>query len=721
MSFVEELKRRNVFRVGIAYVVVGWLLAQVAEFATENFGAPEWVLKIFVVFLLMGFVLALFFAWAFEMTPEGIKKEKDVDRSQSITTQTGRTLDYTIIVVLLLALGYFAYDKFVLDPARDAARSVAEQAAETEAQAQSAEKSIAVLPFVNMSDDAANEYFSDGISEEILNALGRVKELKVTGRSSSFAFKGKNQDLRLIGETLGVDHILEGSVRKAGETVRITAQLIQVEDGFHLWSETYDRELTDVFAIQDEIAGAILAQLKAQLIGGEVQAVAATRTNSEAYDLYLLAKQRMYERTGPTIEAAGEILDRAIAVDPTYAPAYAQRAIATLLLADTGGAYGDIPTEQARSASKLYVDKALELDPGLAEGWAALGFYYRQSRDAQDKIKAVEILEKALAINPGLINASNWLHNSFNELGKPVEAKEIVMGMVERDPLYRPGIRNAVNKYVEFGQQEAAWALLERIRPMVPNESIFRSSEAAIQLSVGHVAEGLELSEAALAMEASNSVTRFTQREGLELSGQYQRLAEMDEGFQPVFALVLLGRTEEAMIRAYKRLDEQADVATFFGILNRTGRSAELVAFLEERWPDLDTLHRDYPPYGAIGDFVMLDAALAYSRMGNQVRFEQAMSLIREYQEKMETAGVENSYFYMNSASYYAMAGELTTSLDFLDQAAALGFTGPLRLTLSWPWLEPLEGDPRYEAIQSRMTEHLNSERAKLGLAPSRI
>ena len=248
-------------------MVLAWLLAQITDVFLEPFGAPEWVIKTILLLLLIGFPLALFFAWAFEMTPEGIKKEKDVDRSQSITAQTGRKLDFTIIAILLMALGYFAYDKFLSSPATIVApvETVQIDTAE-EPEAKIKGKSIAVLPFVNMSDDAANEYFSDGISEEILNSLAKVKELKVAGRTSSFAFKGQNQDLRKIGEALGVENILEGSVRKSGNQIRITAQLIQVEDGFHLWSESYDRELNNVFAIQDEIATAILQQLKATLL-----------------------------------------------------------------------------------------------------------------------------------------------------------------------------------------------------------------------------------------------------------------------------------------------------------------------------------------------------------------------------------------------------------------------------------------------------------------------
>ena len=232
----EELKRRNVFKVGTAYVVLAWLLAQFTDVFLEPFGAPDWVIKTILLVLLGGFPLALFFAWAFEMTPEGIKKEKDVDRTQSITHETGQKLNLAIIFILLLALGYFAFDKFALAPQRDAERVRVTETAQVESvRVEPTKKSIAVLPFVNMSDDASNEYFSDGISEEILNSLARVKDLKVAGRTSSFAFKGQNQDLRQIGDALGVNHILEGSVRKAGTTVRITAQLIQVDDGFHLW------------------------------------------------------------------------------------------------------------------------------------------------------------------------------------------------------------------------------------------------------------------------------------------------------------------------------------------------------------------------------------------------------------------------------------------------------------------------------------------------------
>jgi TolB-like protein len=711
----QELKRRNVFKVGTAYVVLAWLLAQVTDVFLEPFGAPEWVIKTILLLLLIGFPVALLFAWAFELTPEGLKKEKDVDRSQSITHETGQKLNLAIIFILVLALGYFAIDKFVLEPQRKV-ETAQQTGPPPAAPAPSSEKSIAVLPFVNMSDDASNEYFSDGISEEILNSLAKVKDLKVAGRTSSFAFKGQDQDLRQIGDALGVNHILEGSVRKAGAKVRITAQLIQVDDGFHLWSETYDRELTDVFAIQDEIANAILQQLKAQLLEGGQIAVATTRADSEAYDLYLLARQRMYERTGPTIKSAADLLDRAIAIDADYAPAYAQRGIAALLLADDVGTYGDIPLQQALTQGKLYVDKALQLDPELAEAWAALGLYHNSRPLGTEE--AIAALRKALALNPNLMDASNWLHNSLMALGRPGEARGVVMDMIDRDPLYRPGIRNAVNNFTMFGQYEEAIAFVERIKPLIPNDAAIQSSFAAIHAEQGQVARALQEVEQAIALQPSNSVTRLT-RSFLWLSSQqWERVAAEGEAWTPILALTYLGRNEEASLLAFERADKRADVGSLLSFLNIAGRSQEAVDFIEQRWPDLDALERDYPAYGGFGHFMMLDVALAYSRSGEQERFTDAMTRVRRVGDSLQAQGIDNPAFFMVEAGYHAMAGDLEAGLDWLERAVSRGMITTPRMVLEWPTLEPLEGDPRFEALQSRMTEHLNAERAALGLDP---
>jgi TolB-like protein/Tfp pilus assembly protein PilF len=322
MSLFNELKRRNVFRVGIAYVVGAWLLLQLTDVLSELLNLPETIGPIVVTFVVIGLPIVLFVAWAFEMTPEGIKKEKDVDRSQSITVKTGQKLNLVIIALLVVTLGYFVIDKFVVQPRLSEQRaSIAEEAESTSVEEF---RTIAVLPFVNMSDDRANEYFSDGLTEELLNILAKIKELRVAGRTSSFAFKGQHDDLRLIGEKLNVATILEGSVRRDDKRnrVRITAQLINVDDGFHMWSETYDRELDDIFAIQDEIAREVAQAMRITLLGEDearLERVASTEIN--AYDIYLRALQDLNENSFESLGDSAEQFQQAIALDPDFTPA----------------------------------------------------------------------------------------------------------------------------------------------------------------------------------------------------------------------------------------------------------------------------------------------------------------------------------------------------------------------------------------------------------------
>ena len=460
MTLYEELKRRNVVRVGIAYVVIGWFLAQIAEFAFENFGAPDWVLKSVVVVLLLGLPLALFFAWVYEITPEGVKKESEIDRSTSVAGEKGQKLNVIIAVSLVLAVALLLTDRFTGGP-----DEVQLTAADTAVSTQDVTNSIAVLPFVNMSSDEEQEFFSDGITEEILNSLASIKELKVAGRTSSFAFKGQNDDLRRIGDALGVNHILEGSVRKSGDQVRITAQLVQVDDGFHVWSETYDRKLVDIFAIQDEIANEILRQLKTRLLGDAAKPAEARRTDPVVYALYLKAKQRIYTRIGSEIETAVEELDQAIQLDTQYAPAFAQRGIATLLLSEEQ--YGDIPNLEANRRGKRFIDNALKLDPNHADAWAALGLYY--GKDTATLEDSIDALAKALELNPNSIDASNWLQISLSQIGDLTGALEILEEMTNRDPLYRPAFSNAMQLFNSAGQPEKAEALLERMTAFDPD------------------------------------------------------------------------------------------------------------------------------------------------------------------------------------------------------------------------------------------------------------
>ncbi|MFK7830304.1 MAG: hypothetical protein AB8B57_11035 [Congregibacter sp.] len=317
MPFFAELKRRNVFRVGIAYAVIGWLIAQIAEFAFATFEAPDWVLKAVVVVLLLGLPIALLFAWAFEMTPDGVKREKDVDRSQSVTPKTGRKLNVVIIGTLVLALGYFVWERQTLpDPTTTPASANIV-----------GKRSIAVLPFVNMSTDQEQEWFADGLTEEILNSLAKTPDVLVTARTSSFGFKGSTAPIPEIADALGVDHVLEGSVRRGRDSLRITAQLIRASDGFHLWSETYDRPLDDAILVQEDIAVQIATALETALDPVALKAMMSAGTTSvPAYNAYI-AGIGLLRAAGRKVgfearlQGRDELL-RAVELDPEFAEAH---------------------------------------------------------------------------------------------------------------------------------------------------------------------------------------------------------------------------------------------------------------------------------------------------------------------------------------------------------------------------------------------------------------
>lgn len=695
LSFFAELKRRNVFRVGIAYGIATWALLQITDVITPILELPEWTPKLIFVILAVGLVPALIFAWAFELTPDGLKKEQDVDRTQSITKDTGRKLDFAIIGILMLAIGMLLVERYSGEKPEVAINEVT--------------KSIAVLPFVNMSSDEEQEYFSDGITEEILNSLATIKELKVAGRTSSFAFKGRNEDLRKIGDTLGVEHILEGSVRKSGTTVRITAQLIQVKDGFHLWSATYDRELTDIFAIQDEIAAEILKQLKAQLLGEELEALVSQRTDPEVYNLYLRAKQLIYNRTAPAIESAVASLDKAIAIDPQYAPAYAQRAIATLLLSDRS--YGSIPPLEATRQAKRYIDSALKMDPQSAEGWAALGLYHNSR--ASEHEQAIEALTKALNINPNLIDASNWLHIALNKSGDPRAALRILEDMTARDPLYKPAFGNAVNAFTKFGQPDKAQALIEQFEKFCPNDPQLLRADAVLHFSQGESAEGLLLAERAHELAPSDSVFHFGFTIGLLMTGQTERIAEEGTEFFKVDALESLGRRDQAFELAYA-LASEGYIGNLFALFNRTGRSQDLVDYLEERWPGLDAFAADYP-HGDFGYGLMANVALAYSRTGNQQRFDDALLLLKTAVSKLSGQGVDHFVNMILNAEYFVLAGEYDAAITQLEMSVNRGLRGA-NLLDSNPIFALLRDDPRFVAMQADLIDKTNEQRKLLNL-----
>jgi adenylate cyclase len=393
MSFFAELRRRNVLRVAAAYVVSSWLVIQVVETLFPVFGLSDAAIRIVVIVLAIGFVPVVILAWAFELTPEGLKPDKDVNHSQPTALKTGKKLDRVIMVVLALSLGYFAIDKFVLTPQRQAAEiQQAHQEGRSEALVESyGEKSIAVLPFVNMSSDTEQEYFSDGISEELLNLLARIPELRVISRSSAFSYKGKDIKLADVARELNVAHILEGSVRKAGDRVRITAQLIEARSDTHLWSQTYDRTLDDVFAIQDEIAADVVEHLQITLLG---PAPTVRRTDTETYALTLQARQLAQSGHSDALEQAVPLLKEALSLDPLYVPAWT--GLANIY-------YQLTPDVFSRDeGSRLFgeaIQTALSIDPndGVANSYKA----WILVEDEKDLETAALLFQSALEAEPG--------------------------------------------------------------------------------------------------------------------------------------------------------------------------------------------------------------------------------------------------------------------------------------------------------------------------------
>jgi TolB-like protein len=364
MSFFAELKRRNVVRVGIAYVIVTWLLAQVAEFAFDNFGAPEWVLKTFVAVLLLGLPLALIFAWAFEITPEGVKRERDVDRSQCITSQTGRKLDVVIIGLMAIAIGYFAWDKFVLQ------RGAAPEGVATVAPSPAERTSIAVLPFDNMSGDPGQQYFSDGMTEEIIAKLALIDGLRVISRTTVEHHKEAGLDVPGIARQLKVGFVLEGSVRKSKNRIRVTAQLIQTSDDSHLWASSFDSNLDDIFTVQETIAREIVDSLGIHLTDSNARALAQRPTNNvSAYEAYLQG-QALVERWqfAEMLEASRTYFNQALALDPNYANALAG------LASVEAQTYRNIDSDPQRlKLADDLLDRALAIDPELHRAIVARG------------------------------------------------------------------------------------------------------------------------------------------------------------------------------------------------------------------------------------------------------------------------------------------------------------------------------------------------------------
>ncbi len=469
-NLFAELKRRNVYKVAVAYAVVSWLLIQAASILLPTFEAPSWVMKVFVVFLALGFILALFVSWAFEATPQGLKRTEDVspEVAARLPAWSARKFAIFIALIALLAVGLLGWDllrrKSTSEPASGAEKTAPQ-------------KSIAVLPLLNESGDPKDEYFSDGLSEELIAALAQITELKVIGRSSSFRFKDRKEEPKTIGEKLGVATLLEGTVRKQGERVRIVAELINAADGIELWTRTFDRELKDIFAVQQEIAAAVASSLKATLLGADQQS-SANPKSAEAHNAYLQGHYYFQRRNLEDYRKAVDHYDGAIRLDPDYALAYAERSEAWTLIGD-GTGEGKTTLPKARSDA----EKAVAIAPMLPEAHAALGWvrFFAEWRFAEGLAE----LKRAKELAPANPTANDLLARVIVYLGKLDEAEKQGRQAVETDPLAFPPQNNLGRILWYAGRLDEADAVARKAAELQPNAASSRRWQVLVAIKRG--------------------------------------------------------------------------------------------------------------------------------------------------------------------------------------------------------------------------------------------
>jgi TolB-like protein/Flp pilus assembly protein TadD len=478
----DELKRRNVGRVALLYLGVCWIILDPVHVVFHMLGVPEWINRLVVVCMALGFPIALVTAWIYEVTPEGLKPSAAADLRRSLLQRTGRRLNLAIGAVLgILAVYYLVYHfwlaKRFIEPVAENAHAEAAEGA-SEAGVEVAQRSIAVLPFLDMSQAKDQEYLSQGLAEDLLNLLAKIPELRVAARTSAFAFKNSTDDIPTIARKLHVAHVLEGSVRKSGSRVRITAQLIRADSGYHLWSETYDRDLGDVFSLQDEIATAVVQALKIALLGGALPA-RPTPKNLDAYNLFLQGRFFADSHTQDGLEKAIDYLGRARDLDPTFEPTWTALAFAYSDIA----ARGFLSSEQALANARAAATQALKLNPKSARARVALGLIHMNID--WDWAAAQQEFKQALEYDPG--NATVLVAKGYLELvfGRTSRAVALFQQALVRDPLHASSYNNLGIAHFAEGRLADAEAAFRKAIELKPTASYTHNGLGLVLLARG--------------------------------------------------------------------------------------------------------------------------------------------------------------------------------------------------------------------------------------------
>ena len=688
-----ELKRRNVVRVAIAYAVVSWLILQLTNVLMPLLGLPEWVDRLVFLLLVVGFPLALIFAWAFELTPEGLKNEKDVDRSESITHVTGRKLDFAIIAVFAVALVFFA--------------STHQWDSET-GHTETADKSIAVLAFTDLSPAQDQEYFSDGISEELLNVLSKIPGLRVAARTSSFQFKGENRDVIDIGQQLNVAFVLEGSVRKSGVQIRITAQLVDASNGFHLWSETYDRELANIFAVQDEISAAIVDALKEHLgLQVEVAPRVVTAANTEAHEAYLRGRYLVVQRTTATVEGAVREFEKAITLDPDYALAHAELAIATLLLGGFGFD-GALTTTEAIARAAPHAELAMALDPNLAEAHAAIGYVLQVQGNLEE---ALTQLEQAIEINPNYSIVYNWMGVIlYVDLGRYAESFVVFEKATRLDPLSLPAISNYVGTLIVRNRLAEADREIEKFASIFP--SLYATMRGRLA-SVGGKWANVVLGDLDAWRIDPERVRRTVLSWNFATIGFEKEALAISESPGPL-ALRMLGKPDDAVTVAEARVAEDPislNARHDLGLaLASAGDYARARPILEEMWQNIG---------GRVTSLGLFRSAAAAALIvirraaGEEAGGSELVAAIRDNVRRYREAGMTEALDFLSAdfeeglAAY--LAGEREKGLALIGKAAEDGFF----ILPTEAYLQSLYDDPGFAPIRASQEARQARERKR--------
>jgi TolB-like protein len=695
MSFFEELKRRNVFRVGVAYLVLGWVIVQITDVVAPALGLPEFTLKLVIWLGVIGFPFALLLAWAFELTPEGVKRTREVRPDESITRQTGHKLNYLTIGLMAVAIVFLLGDRFL-------SRYEAESAADAESgkttgspsQGVAAElDSIAILPFVNLSEDKENEYFADGLAEELLNLLAKVDGLRVAARTSTFYFKGKDATIADVARALDVDTVLEGSVRRSGDTIRVVAQLIRADDSTHIWSERYDRPLTEIFQVQDDIANQIVAALTTHLDAGARPLVktASDDISPEQFGRFMVARQKYWEGTRESRAAARDEFLLLTKAAPGYAPGWAWLGRSWLSL--EARAPDLAPATIARPAAAKAVEMALELDPNEPMAYVARGWLEFEREDYET---ALASFDRAISLDPSLVDAHIWRQSALVALGRPDEGIATLEYARSIDPLHPSVLYGLAHLRNLEGELAEAYEALDRLYMVNPAGARWLESHL-----YGDRRETARAIYVAGLMHAEDP----------SLIGLHEEVVGLESESTTV-SLAVLGREEEALEAMGARLAETEDPAeradtewTTYVALADIERARNV---LWARW-----LERDSNAPGAeLGYVERMAVGAVLQATGESDRVSQVAAELAE--EAANLSPLHQGGFLLFNAYVALLNGDSDAALDFFGELVEGGYTGSWEFgtPVMFPWL--MEDDPRFETILEAILANRDRQLAEL-------